>query len=255
MDEALYGRVAVITGGGAGIGSETARELARQGARVAVLDVDFAAAEAVAADLPGDAIAWRTDVSNPASVHDAIRAVVEHYGRIDTVIANAGIAGPTQPMLTADPAEFERVIQVNLLGVSRTVHAVLPYLLVSGGYLLAVSSMAAAVPAPSMAAYGVSKAGIDALGRALRVELANTSVDVGVAYFGLVQTGLIDSLRDQPGLAELMESLPGPMSRPIPATRAAVAIVDAVKRRRARIYEPGWVRMLLRYRGQLAALD
>ena len=105
MDEALYGRVAVITGGGAGIGSETARELARQGARVVDAERRLCCCEAVPAELLDDAIAWRTDVSSRASVHDAIRAVVEHYGRIDTVIANAGIAGPTQPMLTADPAE------------------------------------------------------------------------------------------------------------------------------------------------------
>jgi NAD(P)-dependent dehydrogenase (short-subunit alcohol dehydrogenase family) len=255
VNAGLRGRVAVITGGAAGIGSETARNLARNGAHVAVLDIDVPAAELLAAELPGNPMACHADVADRQSVDDAIRAVVERYGRIDILIANAGIAGPTRPFLSVDAAEFERVIQINFLGVSRTIHAALPHLLSSSGYLLAVSSMVAAIPAPSMAAYGSSKAAIDALGRALRVELAATGVDVGVAHFGLVQTGLISTLRAEPGLAAMMESLPGPMSRPIPASRAAQAIVDGVQRRRAHVYQPGWVRGLLGFRGQLAALD
>jgi NAD(P)-dependent dehydrogenase (short-subunit alcohol dehydrogenase family) len=255
VNTGLHGRVAVVTGGAAGIGRETARNLARHGARVAVLDIDVPAAELVVVELPGDPIACHADVSDRQSVDGAIRAVVERYGRIDILIANAGIAGPTCPFLSVDAAEFERVIQINLLGVSRTIHAGLPHLLSSSGYLLAVSSMVAAIPAPSMAAYGASKAAIDAFGRALRVELAATGVDVGVAYFGLVQTGLISALRAEPRLAAMMESLPGPMSRPIPASRAAQAIVDGVLRRRAHIYQPSWVRGLFAFRGQFAALD
>ena len=118
------------------------------------------------------------------------------------MIANAGIAPPVTTVAGVDPDAFERVIDINLLGVWRTVRATLPHVRARRGYILCIASMAAAVHAPLMAPYNMAKAGVEALADSLRPELAGDGVAVGCAYFGFIDTDMVrDSLRGEPDAA------------------------------------------------------
>jgi NAD(P)-dependent dehydrogenase (short-subunit alcohol dehydrogenase family) len=180
-----------------------------------------------------------------ASLEAAFAAVAEQHGGIDVVVANAGIAGPSDPVATVDPAAFERVIDINLLGVWRTVRAGLPYVMTRDGYVLSVASIAAALPMPTMAAYAASKAGVHAFGRTLRIELAPTGTAAGVAYFGIVETDIMRDIESRPGFGRLISSLPGPMGKAIKPSQAADAIVGGIERRSGRVYAPGYARTLV----------
>src|SRR5439155_914536 len=128
-----------------------------RGAQVAILDIDAAAARRVAAELDGAAVAFHADATDWASLNAAIAGTVERFGGIDVVVANAGIAGPTATVRTIEPETFERVVEINLLGVWRTIRAALPSIVERRGYVLAISSAAAAMSMPLWAAYAASK--------------------------------------------------------------------------------------------------
>jgi NAD(P)-dependent dehydrogenase (short-subunit alcohol dehydrogenase family) len=255
MAPALHEQVVLITGGARGIGAETARQLVVAGARVALLDRDGPAVKATAAELGERAIGFEADVTDGASLADAVRATVERFGGIDVVVANAGIAGVSATVATADPAAFEQVLDVNLLGVWRTVRATLPHVVARRGYVLVTASIAAAIPMPTFAAYAMAKAGVEAFGRALRLELAPTGTAVGVAYFGAIDTAMVAGLREAPGLNELLAALPSALGRPVPAANAGAAVVRGISRRQPTVYAPGWVPALLALRGQLAPFE
>jgi len=251
----LRDRVVLITGAARGIGAETARRLVARGARVAILDIDAAAARRVAAELDGAAVAFHADATDWASLNAAIAGTVERFGGIDVVVANAGIAGPTATVRTIEPETFERVIEINLLGVWRTIRAALPSIVERRGYVLAVSSAAAAMSMPLWAAYAASKAGCEAFARSLRSELAHTGTRVGVAYFGEIKTDMTDGILTSPAARKAYETVPKFMSGAIPVQRAGAAIVRGIERRANVVSAPRYVRTLLKWRGQLAALD
>lgn len=113
----MFGQVAVITGGANGIGAEVARELSGRGASVAVLDCDAAQAETLAGELGDGAMGLGADVTDPASLAEAMDAVVQRFGGIDVVVANAGIAGPIATVAHVSAERWQQVIDVNLVGV------------------------------------------------------------------------------------------------------------------------------------------
>lgn len=248
------GAVVVITGAGNGIGAETARRLVAAGLRVGLLDRDEQAVKARESELGANAVACVADVTDSASLHTAMRAVADRFGGIDAVIANAGISGPGATVAVIDPDEFERVIDIDLLGVWRTVRAALPFVLERGGYVLTVSSIAALIPCPTMPAYAAAKAGVEQFARALRMELADAGVAVGIAYFGAVDTAMVARMRQEPGLNQLLERI-GFAGKPIPVGAAAQAIVDGVLERRGTVYAPWFVPGLLAFRSVLAWTD
>lgn len=250
-------RVVLLTGAAAGIGAAAAGRLVRSGARVVAVDRDAESLGVVTKSL-GDAVYPVVgDVRDRASLDAAAADAVDRFGRIDVVVANAGILGPHRPV--GAPAEagvsFEDVIDVNLLGVWRTLEATLPHLQATRGYALVVASIAAFVPSPTYAAYSTSKAGVEMLARNVRMEQRAHGVDIGIAYFGLVDTTLVDGFRSVPSVASLVGSLPGPLGRPIPPEAAAAAIVDGITHRRARVTAQPWVLPLQLLRGVLAPLD
>src|SRR5882757_8889612 len=198
----LSATVVLITGAANGIGAETARQLVAKGARVALLDRDDAALTRLADELGENAVPFVADVADAKSIETAVQSAAARFGGIDTVIANAGISGSGTNVADFDAVDFERVIQVNVLGVFRTVGAALPYVTQRDGYVLVISSIMAAIPGPTIAAYAASKAGVEAFGRSLRVELAETNVRVGIAYFGVIDTNMVRSGVASAGVGE-----------------------------------------------------
>ena len=125
--------------------------------------------EQVAAEC-GDAAWFEADVTDRDALESAVEGTVERFGGIDVVMANAGIAG-VGTVRSMDPAGWERIIEVNLLGVYRTINVCLPHVIERRGYVLPVASIAAAVHTPGMSAYSATKAGVEALGDSLRGEV------------------------------------------------------------------------------------
>lgn len=252
----LTDKVALITGAAAGIGEATARLLVAEGAQVALLDRDERAVRAVAASLPGRAAAFVADVCDSAAVGEATSRVVDHFGGIDVVVANAGIVGPVATFATMEAEAFERVIEVNVLGAARTVRAALPSIVERNGYVLVIASAAAAIPTPTISAYGVSKAGAEALGRSLRMELTETGATAGVAYFGLIDTGMVrNDLLGGSGLEAVLAPLPKWFSEPAPVNEAARSIVDGIKARARWVYAPRYLPLLLALRTTIALAE
>jgi NAD(P)-dependent dehydrogenase (short-subunit alcohol dehydrogenase family) len=142
----IENRTILITGAAKGIGADAARRAGRGGARLALVDRDQEGVDRVAEELGATHVA--ADVTDPQAIQAAVDTTVEQFGGLDVVIANAGISGTPAPVATIDPAEFEDVIEVNLLGVWRTVRAALPHVVERRGYVLPIASVAAIVPGP-----------------------------------------------------------------------------------------------------------
>jgi NAD(P)-dependent dehydrogenase (short-subunit alcohol dehydrogenase family) len=248
----MKGQVVVITGAGRGLGEGMARSLAAKGARLALLDVDTALVEKVAADLP-DAQAWTLDVRDAAETHRIAAEVEAHFGRVDVVVANAGI-GKGAPFLLEDVEEFEAVLDINLTGSTRTVRAFLPAIVRSKGYVLQIASLAAFAPAPFMAAYCASKAGVEAFAHCLRGELRHHKVKVGVAYLAFTDTAMVREADQDVALASLRASLPPPFGSTFPVEPAVDRLVAGIEGRKAHVYAQRWLRVVPWVRGGLPAL-
>ena len=250
----LNGRVVLITGAARGIGAATARALAARGARLVLIDVDSSPLEALVAEL-GDEVALGlvADVRDLAAIEDAVATGLERFGTLDVVLANAGIASYGS-VAGVDPEAFRRVLDINVTGVFHTVRAALPALVRSRGYVLVVSSLAAFAPAPGLAAYNASKAGVEHLANALRLEVAHQGVAVGTAHMSWIDTPLVqDAKQDMSAFRELVESLPAPLNRTADVDVCVRAFVHGMERRKRRVYAPGWVGAVSAARGLVAS--
>ena len=245
-------QVVVITGAGRGLGEGMARQLAAKGARLALLDRDAALVEKVAADLP-DARAWTVDVTDAAALDKVATEVQQHFGRVDVLVSNAGI-GKGGPFSLEAVEEFERVLEINLLGSTRAVRAFLPALLASRGYYLQIASLAAFAPAPFMSAYCASKAGVEAFAHCLRGELKHHKVKVGVAYLAFTDTDMVREADQDPALATLRSSLPAPFGSTYPVGPAIDRLVAGIEGRKAHVYAQRWLRGVPFLRGALPTL-
>jgi NAD(P)-dependent dehydrogenase (short-subunit alcohol dehydrogenase family) len=245
-----------ITGAARGIGLDAARRLHDAGARLVLVDIDEALAKSEAELLGEGALGIGADVTDAAQLESAVAQTISRFGRIDVVIANAGVAPPVDTVRTGDPEAFDRVLDINLHGAVRTVRATLPHLEQTGGYLLLTSSLYAVMNGVLSTPYAMSKVAVEALGRSLRVELAGTGIDVGVAYFGFIDTKLVRDAFEKPGITELRAALrPQFLANPVPVDGAGRAIVDGIRARAVRVTAPRWVRATLPLRGLLHYLD
>jgi NAD(P)-dependent dehydrogenase (short-subunit alcohol dehydrogenase family) len=242
----LSGQSVLITGAAHGIGAETARRLAARGARVSLVGLGGEELARVAAECPG-AVVFDADVTDQEALDAAVAGTVEALGGIDTVIANAGIAAPGF-VRTMDPASFERVIEVNLVGVWRTVRACLPHVIERRGYVLPVASMAAIVPGPGLAAYATAKTGVEAFGNALRVEVQGYGVKVGVAYFSWIDTEMVRGADRTELGASMRGMLKGPLAKTYPVSDAAEALVRGIEQRNRIVACPRWLVALMAIR-------
>jgi NAD(P)-dependent dehydrogenase (short-subunit alcohol dehydrogenase family) len=250
----VRGKVAFITGAARGIGFEAARRLHAQGASVALVGLEPDELNARAAELGGDrAAAFHADVTDPEQLAAAVDGTVARFGAIDVVIANAGVAnvGTIETMAVAD---FERVIEVNLLGVWRTIRATLPHVVERKGYVLVISSMSAVVHLPLMGPYTMAKAGVEAFSDALRMEVAHTGAKVGVAYFSFIDTDMVRDSFAHPAAAASRRGQPAFMTKPIPLSAAGEAIDRAIAGRLRITYAPRWSWALIKLRGVLQPL-
>jgi NAD(P)-dependent dehydrogenase (short-subunit alcohol dehydrogenase family) len=246
----VSGKVVLITGAARGIGAEAARQLYAKGAQVSLVGIEPELLEQRAQELGPRAAWFEADVTDADALGRAVDATVERFGAIDVVIANAGIA-PIGTVATIDPDAFERTIEINLLGVWRTVRATLPHVVERRGYILPIASLAAAVHMPLMAHYAATKAGVEAFSNSLRGELAHTGVKVGVAYFSFIDTDMVRESLDESPAKLLRENTPGPISGVASVESAGRAIVRAIERRARKAYAPRWVPIPLALRGML----
>ncbi|HJP74661.1 MAG TPA: short-chain dehydrogenase/reductase [Pseudonocardiaceae bacterium] len=237
LEGQLAGKVVLITGAARGIGAGVARKLAAAGAKLALVGLEAEALRAVAAECGPYATSWDADVTDWGQLETAVAGIVERYGRIDVVMANAGIAAAGF-IRSIDPAAFEKVIEVDLLGVWRTVRVCLPHLIEARGYCLIVSSMAAVVHIPGNAPYNAAKAGVEAFGNTLRAEVRHFGVAVGVAHPTWISTDMVNSADEHPVFGPMRADMPGPLGRTYPLAVAVDAFVSGIARRARTIHIP-----------------
>ena len=251
--ESLHGRRILITGAARGIGAALAQKLASRGARLALVGLEPERLAEVAARCGPETFVAECDVSKFEQVTAAVDAAAEALGGLDVVVANAGIAAGG-PLRSQDLRSWERVIEVNLLGVMYTDRAALPHLERSRGYLLNIASTAAVLRAPGMTAYCAAKAGVEAMSDCLRIESSSLGVDVGVAYFLFLDTDMVrDAEREMPMLEHAKAEMPKFISRTYPLDPAIEEIVAAIIGRRRRLSYPRWFVKALALRQLLAS--
>ncbi len=254
----VTGQVVLITGAARGIGAETARLLARRGARLSLVGLEPERLRALADELNGsdgprtparpDEVSahplhvwFEADVTDQASLDAAVAGTVAALGGIDVVVANAGISNVGTAAL--GPADaLVRTVDVNLNGVIRTVGAALPHVIERRGYVLVVASLASFTVLPGMAAYCASKAGAEAYANVLRLEVAHHGVRVGSAHPGWIDTDMVRGIEDDlPSFRETRSQLPGILGATTSVADCAQAFADGIARRRRRVYVPGAV--------------
>jgi NAD(P)-dependent dehydrogenase (short-subunit alcohol dehydrogenase family) len=238
MRRNLAGRKVVITGAARGIGEQVARVAAARGARLALIGLEPDRLRALADALGPSASWWEADVRDGAALQSAIDGCAEAMGGVDFVVANAGVVayGTVRQM---DPASFERVVDINLDGVFRTLKYATPHLERSRGHVTVVASAISFTPLAGMASYAASKAGVEMLALAYRQEVAHLGITVGLVHPSWIGTDLIRGAEaDLPSFQELRARLPYPGNVTTSVDRTAVAIVDGLVRRRSRVYVP-----------------
>jgi NAD(P)-dependent dehydrogenase (short-subunit alcohol dehydrogenase family) len=234
----LSGRKLVITGAARGIGEKVARLAAARGARVALIGLEPERLCVLADDL-GPGASWReADVRDGVALRAAIDDCADVMGGIDIVVANAGVAA-YGTVRQADEASFERVLDINVNGVFRTLKYATPHLERSRGHAMVVASAISFTPLAGLASYAASKAGVEMLALAYRQEVAHLGITVGLVHPSWIDTDLVRGAEaDLPSFRELRGRLPYPGNVTTSVDRAAAAIVRGIVRRRSRVYVP-----------------
>jgi NAD(P)-dependent dehydrogenase (short-subunit alcohol dehydrogenase family) len=251
----LNGKVALVTGAARGIGFETARQIHLRGASVAVVDLDADQAREAAERIGARAIGIAADVTDQGALQAAVAATVERFGGLDVAVANAGVApSKVATVRGAGSEEWERVFEVDMLGVWRTVRAVLPQIVERKGHILVTGSAYSFFNGVLNSPYAVAKAGVEALGRGLRTELMPLGASAGVAYYGWVDTKMVQDAFELRHSERLEENAPAWFFKRIPPDEAAAATVRGIEERAPRVFAPKWWRYLSALRGILNPL-
>jgi NAD(P)-dependent dehydrogenase (short-subunit alcohol dehydrogenase family) len=219
----VNGRIALVTGAAKGIGFEVARLLHSRGASVTITDLHQGHSEQAASAIGAErTLAIEADVRDPGALEAAVSTTVERFG---------------------DAGDFDRVIDINLTGVSNTVRAALPEIIARRGLVVVVASVYAFVNGVLAMPYAMSKAAVEQMGRALRVELAPQGASATVAYFGFVDTDMVRDAFEDPVSTRLESLVPRFITRRITPTQAAEALVQGIERRAPRVIAPRWWRV------------
>jgi len=198
----LEGKVAVITGGNAGIGEAIAKRFAEEGASVVVTGRRQQELDRVASVIrhsKGKVLAVAGSVTDDAHAHDVMKRTLDSFGRIDILVNNAGTGDFGKRLHEIDDATWAHVLDVNLSGVFRMTRAAIPQMLKQGrGAIVNISSIASLVGLPALSAYAASKGGVDALTRAIAVDYAKDGIRCNVMNPGLVDTPMAAPLMANP---------------------------------------------------------
>lgn len=192
----LENKVAFVTGAASGIGAETARRFAREGAKVALADVMAEEGERIRGELEAEglqAIYVECDVSDAGAVERAINTTVEQFGKLDIVFANAGINGVWTPIEELQPDEWDRTLDINLKGTYLTVHFAVPHLKQNGsGSIIITSSVngTRTFSNPGASAYSTSKAGQIAFMKMIALELGRHKIRCNAVCPGFIHTNI-----------------------------------------------------------------
>ena len=198
----LRGKVAVVTGGNAGIGEAIARTFAREGASIVITGRRQGELDRVVTAIVnegGRAFAVVGSVTDESHVQETVRRTVQQFGRLDILVNNAGIGDFGKRLHEVEDATWAEVLDVNLTGVFRMTRAVLPQMLTQGmGAIVNISSVASLVGLPTLPAYAASKGAIDAVTRALAVDYAKEGIRCNVVNPGLIDTPMAAPLMSSP---------------------------------------------------------
>lgn len=192
----LEGKVAFVTGAESGIGRATALRLAREGARVGLADIDEEDTRKEIEKLGGQAVFWQCDVSDPGQVRRAVEGTVGRFGRLDVVVANAGINGVWAPIDELEPEEWDRTLDINLKGTFLTLHFAVPHLKRAGAGSIIVTSSVNGNRTFSNAgatAYSCSKAAQVAMVKMAALELGKHQIRVNAVCPGAIRTKIQES--------------------------------------------------------------
>ncbi len=178
MTKRLEGKSALVTGGAQGFGLGIVETFAREGARVAVVDVNGDAARKVAEGIPG-AIAIAADVSKAADVNRAVQETIQAFGGLDVLVNNAGISHRNRPMLEVEEDEFDRVFAVNVKSIYLFARAAIPQMRSQGrGVIVNVGSTAGLRPRPGLTWYNGTKGAVHSITKSMAIELAPDRIRV-----------------------------------------------------------------------------
>jgi len=200
----LDGKTALVTGAGSGIGKSIAETFAKEGARVALADINLDAAKSAARGIGNNAIAMRCDVTNKADFAAAVADTLSAFGALDILVNNAGTTHVNKPMLEIGEAEFDETFAVNVKGVFLGCQAVVPvFRKQGGGIIINIGSTAAIRPRPGVSAYSATKGAVHTLTKGLAGELAPDRIRVCAIAPVATETPLLPSfLGPAPGMRE-----------------------------------------------------
>jgi NAD(P)-dependent dehydrogenase (short-subunit alcohol dehydrogenase family) len=194
MSARLDGKVAVVTGGGSGMGAEMARRFVAEGAKVVVADIS-GQQDAVARDLGSSSIAVRADVSKSADVRAMLDAAVETFGRLDILSNNAGVEGAMAPTGEYNEDEFDRVWRINGRAIFLGMRYAIPLMQkTGGGSIINTASIASMVAFPTMIAYCAAKGAVLMMTKTAAVEYAKAGIRVNAICPGPIRTGIVQSM-------------------------------------------------------------
>ena len=228
----LAGKTAIVTGAASGFGREIARRFAREGARVAILDLDGEGAVTVAEEIGEAALPLTCDVADGAQVMAATANALEAFGRIDVLVNNAGWSHRNQPLLEVDEATFQRVFDINVKSIFHFTRAMVPHWRdVGGGVMINVGSTAGIRPRPGLTWYNASKGAVNLMTRSLAVELAPDRIRVCGLAPVMGATALLETFMGQPDTpenrAKFIGTIPlGRLSEPEDIANAALYLAS-----------------------------
>lgn len=240
--------VAIVTGGGSGIGKALAKAMSLRGAIVIVTDIDLENAVAVAKECGTNATAFQVDVRDAKRIQDVVDQAFKKYGRIDFIFNNAGI-GVAGEAYEIAASLWDRIIDINLKGVINGVLAAYPIMVKQGyGYIINTASLAGLGPAALMAPYSMTKHAVVGLSHSLRVEAAPLGVQVNVLCPSAIETPILDSFNPEdlpavpwtPNARRYLSNLAAP---PYAVSKMAEEVLRAIEKNTSTIVLPGRARL------------